>query len=329
MHICDLCFNDEEMQLAVYNESKVMNICDACGHKSKVVDIDFFSDFFAAVLDLFEPWDDGIDVVSLLQLDWNMFATDEVGHKIISHFLESLGIAYGIDEKVVYSESVRNNFSIWEELKTQVTEKFRFLTSLSSFDDLQLIQHNSIIPENAFLYRARIIPPAKLDLGVNEMGCPPAKITPAGRANPVGIPYLYLCQEEDTCYYEVRALYLDRLAIGTFRVSRDLRILDFTKRLSLYVANTMSTDLALEISKFKLIQRISKDLSKPLRRFDTEIEYVPTQLICEFCKLNNIDGIRFKSSLHEGGVNVVLFDSSCAECVSVKTVEIKHVTIGL
>ena len=41
------------------------------------------------------------------------------------------------------------------------------------------------------------------------------------------------------------------------------------------------------------------------------------------------DGIRFKSSLHEGGVNVVLFDSSCAECVSVKTVEIKHVTIGL
>ena len=161
------------------------------------------------------------------------------------------------------------------------------------------------------------------------MGCPPARITPAGRANPLGIPYLYLCQEEETCYYEVRAIYLDRLSIGTFNVTKELKILDFTRKMSLYVANTMSSNLATEISKFKLIQRISNDLSKPLRRFDTELEYVPTQLICEFCKLNEIDGIRFNSSLHVGGVNIVLFDSSSAECVSVKKVEIKHVTISL
>lgn len=54
---------------------------------------------------------------------------------------------------------------------------------------------------------------------------------------------------------------------------------------------------------------------------------MPTQLICEFCKLNDIDGIKFNSSLHAGGVNIVLFDSSSAECVMVQNVEIKHVTI--
>ncbi len=194
---------------------------------------------------------------------------------------------------------------------------------------MHLIKHNLTIPRGTHLFRARVIPSDKEKLEVGEMGCPPAKITPAGRANPLGIPYLYLCQEEKTCYYEVRALYLDRLAVGTFNVTKDLKIFDFTKKLSLYVANTMSSNLATEISKFKLIQQISGDLSKPLRRFDTEIEYVPTQLICEFCKLNDIDGIKFNSSLHAGGVNVVLFDSSSAECVSVKKVEIKHVTISL
>lgn len=328
MQICDYCFNDEEMQLAVNNESACEDICDACGRRSKVIDIDFFSDFFSEVLTLFEPCKDGVDIVTLLQRDWKMFVNDRVGHVIVKYFINQLGADYSIDEKVDYNRAIRDNFQIWDDLKRKVKEESRFFTSLTSLDDMQLIKHNLTIPRGTHLFRARVIPSDKEKLEVGEMGCPPAKITPAGRANPLGIPYLYLCQEEETCYYEVRALYLDRLAVGTFNVTKDLKIFDFTKRLSLYVANTMSSNLATEISKFKLIQQISGDLSKPLRRFDTEIEYVPTQLICEFCKLNDIDGIKFNSSLHAGGVNVVLFDSSSAECVLVQNVEIKHVTIA-
>lgn len=336
MQICDYCFNDEEMQLAVRNESAGIGICEACGQESSVVDVDFFSDFFAEVLGLFEPSEDGVDVVSLLQRDWNLFVNDGVGHAIVEYFIGQLGTDYAIDDKVDYTSLIKDNVLLWDETKRKVKEESRFFTSLSSFDDLQLMKYNLTIPIGTQFYRARVIPSDRKELSVEEMGCPPAKITPAGRANPLGIPYLYLCQEEETCYYEVRALYLDRLSIGTFYVTKELKILDFTKKLSLYVAHTMSsnlatdssTNLAIEISKFKLIQRISIDLSKPLRRFDTELEYVPTQLICEFCKLNEIEGIRFKSSLHDGGVNVVLFDSSSANCVSVKEIEIKQVSIS-
>lgn len=328
MQICDYCFNDEEMQLAVRNESTGIGSCGACGHESSVVDIDFFSDFFSEVLSLFEPSEDGVDIVSLLQKDWNLFVIDEVGHTIVEYFIRQLGATYTIDEKVDYTSLIKDNVMIWDVMKRKVKEESRFFTSLSSFDDLQLIKYNLTIPAGTQLYRARVIPSDKEQLGVDEMGCPPAKMTPAGRANPLGIPYLYLCQEEETCYYEVRSLYLDRLSIGTFKVTKDLKILDFTKKLSLYVANTMSSNLATEIFKFKLIQRISGDLSKPLRRFDTELEYVPTQLVCEFCKLNGIDGIRFNSSLHDGGVNLVLFDSSSAICFSVKEIEIKQVSIS-
>lgn len=327
MQICDYCFNDMEMQLAVRNESIGIGICEACGQESSVVDISFFSDFFEEVLSLFEPCEDGIDIVSILQRDWNLFVNEGVGRAIVNYFIGQFGSGYSIDEKVDYNSIIKEKVWIWDDLKNKVKEESRFFTSLASFDDLQLIKYNFTISVGTRLYRARVIPSDKEKLEIAEMGCPPAKITPAGRANPLGIPYLYLCQEEETCYYEVRALYLDRLSIGTFNVTKELKILDFTKKMSLYVANTMSSNLATEISKFKLIQRISADLSKPLRRFDTELEYVPTQLICEFCKLNEIDGIRFNSSLHVGGVNIVLFDSSSAECVSVKKVEIKHVTI--
>ena len=41
-----------------------------------------------------------------------------------------------------------------------------------------------------------------------------------------------------------------------------------------------------------------------------------------------MDGIRFESSLHKGGINVVLFDASKAKCVSVKSVEIGNVQIS-
>lgn len=328
MQICDYCFNDEEMQLAVRNESTGMGICEVCGHKSWVVDIVFFSDFFAEVLSLFEPNDGGMDIVSLLQGDWNMFVNYKVGRAIVEFFIERLGADYTVDDKVGYTGYITDNVQMWDDMKMKVKEESRFFTSLSSFEDLQLIKYNLSIPSGTQLYRARVIPSDKEILSADEMGCPPAKITPAGRANPLGIPYLYLCQEEETCYYEVRALYLDRLSIGIFDVTKELKILDFTKKLSLFVANTMSPDLATEISKFKLIQRISGDLSKPLRRFDTELEYVPTQLICEYCKLNGIDGIRFRSSLHRGGVNIVLFDPSSADCVSVKVIEIKQVSIS-
>ncbi|MGN0224276.1 MAG: RES family NAD+ phosphorylase [Muribaculaceae bacterium] len=327
MLICDFCFNDEEIKLAIRNESATTGICDVCGHHSHVIDADFFSDFFSEVLNLFEPNETGTDVVSLIQNDWNLFSSSNVGHQIIAHFISQTNVGFSVLDKVNYIQPILAKIQIWDALKTRVIEQSRFFTDLTDFDNLQLIQYNLIIPQNTRLYRARVIPPDRANLAISEMGCPPARITPAGRANPMGIPYLYLCQSPQTTFYEVRALYLDKLSIGTFQVVKDLKILDFTKRMSLYIANSMSSDLSFEISKYKLIQLISKDLSKPLRRFDTELEYVPTQLICEYCKLNKIDGIMFNSSLHNGGINVVLFDAGSAECTDVKTVEIKHVTI--
>ena len=73
---------------------------------------------------------------------------------------------------------------------------------------------------------------------------------------------------------------------------------------------------------------ISIDLSKPIRRYDSEIEYIPTQFICEYIRyISDADGILFNSSLHNGGKNIVLFNQDKVECVKVDMYRVSEVDI--
>lgn len=163
------------------------------------------------------------------------------------------------------------------------------------------------------------------------MGCPPKDLATPGRANPIGIPYLYLCDTAKTTYFEVRAVYLDKLSVGTFEIVRDLSLVDFIYDVNLYLSFVDgSLPLSEIIIKKKIIDAISSDLSKPLRRYDSELEYVPTQFICEYCKdYVNADGISFESSLHRGGRNYVLFDQTAAKCTRVVSHIISRIDIDI
>ena len=161
------------------------------------------------------------------------------------------------------------------------------------------------------------------------MGCPPKEKATAGRANPMGIPYLYLCKAEKTTYFEVRAGYMDKLSIGRFRIIRDLNIVDFSSKISLFVSSEGTKQLSDVVVKKKMLDAISFDLSKPMCRYDTELEYVPTQLICEYCKRNGADGVCFNSSLHKGGLNYVIFNPKYAECVHVSSRQIKRIDVDV
>ncbi len=73
------------------------------------------------------------------------------------------------------------------------------------------MESNASILEGSIFYRARVIPSGVKELSTKEMSCPPKNKATAGRANPLAILYLYLCQDEETTYYEVRALYLEQV----------------------------------------------------------------------------------------------------------------------
>ena len=73
---------------------------------------------------------------------------------------------------------------------------------------------------------------------------------------------------------------------------------------------------------------ISQDLSKPMRRYDSELEYIPTQFICEFIRvITGADGIQFNSSLDQDGVNVVLFNPKDINCIGVELHQVEKIAI--
>lgn len=56
-----------------------------------------------------------------------------------------------------------------------------------------------------------------------------------------------------------------------------------------------------------------------------ELDYVPTQYICDYVKHLGYDGIRYKSTLVEGGINYAIFDEKKFDCVGVKVVHIGNI----
>lgn len=330
MKICSNCFNDEEIKNFIISSSSDIAHCDCCENDDCVIDLSELYDFFIEFTELYSKDDNSpTDLIEALTTQWNIFSSEKCAEQILDNLYEYGIIKYRAKDKVRYIDEILECTKVWNKLKNDVTTKSRFFTDITSFEWDSFIQPNDTLSKHKLLYRARIIPDGTEKLTPSQMGCPPAQKTPAGRANPLGIPYLYLCDNEQTTLYETRSVYLDRVCIGTFRICRNLNIVNFNNVINPFYAFTDGSDtLRDSIKKRIIIDSICKDLSKPLRRFDTELEYVPTQLICEYCKLNQADGIMFASSLHPDGQNIVLFDPKDAKCTKVDYVEINKVTIS-
>ena len=320
MLVCKECFRDEELCSEIQNTAKKDGACEITGIRGKVVDLAEYGEFFRAIYALYKPLAKGTPLASVIQSDWGLFKDVNVAEKIIIEI-------FGTNPPVVYNNYITSQLMQWEGLKTEVREKSRFFTDPDFLDNFDF--KTVTLKKGSRLYRARITPKGVKQLPKKKMGCPESGKATSGRANPLGIPYLYLCEDKETTYYEVRSVYLDKLSIGRFRVEDDLNIVDFHYDLSLFSAYTDGDDSLEVIAAPKIvINAISKDLSKPLRRYDTELEYVPTQYLCEYCKTSlNADGICFESSLHKGHFNYVLFDQKDATCTSVISHEITGVSM--
>lgn len=130
-----------------------------------------------------------------------------------------------------------------------------------------------------------------------ESDAPPKDKTPAGRANPRNISYLYIAGDIKTAMMEVRPNASQDVSIATIKILKDLKLFDFC-----YV------DPEDEMGKSFDLSIISGRFSNP--NFGGEDNYYATQYLCEFIKELGFDGIRFYSSLNQNGKNIVLFDTN-------------------
>lgn len=311
------CFKDEEIRSEIG------------AYRNQEIDSDELAGFFENLLSLFEEYDGGKDIATVIQKEWNIFKDERTARTVLQEFINKKNPGYDIDTPVDYTDEIKKRISVWERVKANVKEVSRFFTSMDEFAVYNYLEPTNGLDKGDKLYRSRVTPIGISVLPKEEMGCPPVEKATAGRVNPIGIPYLYLSDSAKTTYYEVRAVYLDKLSVGTFEVTRKLKLMDFAYKVNLFLTyNEGDKSLKEVIIKKKIIDSIAADMSKPLRRFDSELEYVPTQLLCEYCR-RLADGIIFDSSLHKGGRNYVLFDEKDAACTNVESHEITRIDIDV
>jgi hypothetical protein len=334
MKVCINCFRDIELRQFIQVNSQEIGRCNFCSSEedAELLDIVELLDFFAEFIGVFTPDQHGIPLPELIQSDWELFSSDFECNNILTEILLSLDSELTPKSNVSYIEEIIECTSYWETLKEEIKWKKRFLTNTDILDDLGWVNFFNKTyqwPHNELFYRGRLhYTDNQKEFKAEDMGCPEKNIVPAGRANPQGIPYLYLSKSYETIFYEVRATYLDEISVGTFRIKEDSNIIlvDFTEKASAF----SKIDEIVEFTKSMLLKRyISADLSKPIRRYDSEIEYIPTQFICEYIRyISDSDGIIFNSSLHSGGKNIVLYEQDKLECIDVKMYRVHNVSIS-
>ena len=178
------------------------------------------------------------------------------------------------------------------------------------------------------MYRARICDATHYDIGYNDdkdIGAPPENVATAGRINSEGIPCLYLADSDITTFHEVRARVYDHVTLGEFKNIMPLNIIDLCNLDSITPFQYEDVELTWFAINIEAIKQIAKEISKPMRRFDKDIDYVPTQYIADYIKNLGYDGIKYKSTINEGGINYAIFDPGKFKCVDKKNINIKNI----
>lgn len=332
--VCKKCFSDKELIGFIVSQGKIDN-CDCCKSEAiETIELIELLDFFKELFDNFQIKEEGKSLISLIQGNWNLFSDLDCGHKILNETLnQTESTISNSDDLVDFSTDILENINYWSLLKEQLKWERRYFTNIDRLtEDLgwdSFFESKTTISSAETFFRARLHQNSEEDvIPMDKMSSPPAKYASAGRANPIGIPYLYLSDNEETILYEVRASYLDEISVATFTKNEEYQneiiISDFTEIPTLYHPNGVNR----KIKSTLLKQLISRDLSKPMRRYDSELDYIPTQFICEFIKtFTNVQGIKFRSSLHNIGSNLVLFNQETMKCRNVKKVQISKVNI--
>ena len=326
MNCCENCFKDLFIKGKIKNDGKLGD-CNFCSSKKvNCIDPSELEKYFVPVINIYttdkikipDEEVDSIDGLSLWERiddDWGTFSgiTKENRGNLLNQIRkaednELLASYYGPNEVLVESES------IWNEFCKELISYNRFFPSLRF--DLELFRQLLVylewkIPANTFFYRSRISYDGKIFPAI-EMGKPPVDKTKNGRTNPIGISYLYLASNIETAIAEIRPSHKDIITVGKFESLEKLSLIDL-RNVSPYQFSE-DEDFDALISYIGLLKNLNTALSRVISPRDMELEYIPTQYLCEFIKQNGWDGVAYKSSLADG-YNIAIFADTKLQCV--------------
>lgn len=349
MKCCINCFKYEELRKLIEQDSQSGN-CDFC--KSQDVPIcsstetsDRLREHLTSILELYEvsSENEGKSLNDALKNDWDIFSLSKNSIiKLVEYYCPDL-IQDNPDIlklDVVIPEEYDTDFLLengvlcglfWEDFTSSIKEKNRFHHPYFNEDVFSSFLSGVIekYKQDDTFFRGRI---ATDSTGFNKeaMGSPPVGAATQGRINPDGISVLYVGSSKETILKEIRATTFDYVTIGTFFPKTMLEVVNLS---GLAKMSPFSFKNEFEIKKYYINRLIFKDMvkdfSRPLRRTDSLREYLPTQYISEFIKSERYQGVRYDSTLNEGGWNLAVFDQSLLDCKSVETYEVTKISYDI
>ncbi len=290
-------------------------------------------DVFELLINIYEPDPAGKSLVEWLKEDWDLFSHTamDVAHakELLSEILDDGDIVRQpfSPSAAYHSEALAR----WETLRDELMYKNRyFLDEGLDADRLkELLDHLPADNMPAKWYRARILN-GDVAYPIGEMGAPPARVATHGRANPAGIPYLYLGSLPDTAAAELRPHTGEVACVAEFTMASPLKLVDLRNPRGLVSPFVLGDASAIGQLRADIafLERLGNELTRPVLPRGAAIDYIPSQYLCEFIKKAGHDGVVYRSSVSEG-INLALFDPMKAIGGMVSLYNIIKVTVEI
>ncbi len=351
MHCCEKCFKDSEIR-AIIRGQNTRGKCDFC-HRDNVLICDlqgneYLKDNFESLLDVYTPINEMVHkypkekadlLKNVLCSQWSIFnlSPDYVYRFLITLLPEKyaeqpalfdtpIGISGSINTEYMNQYSILGTYQ-WEDFVTEIKERNRFHTNIINKRVLDTILSATCKQYKAgsTFYRARIWND-RYGFDKDHMGAPPASKATAGRANPEGISCLYLADSVDTTLHETRAGVYDYATVAQFRLLQDIEVVNLAAIDK--ISPFQEIDCSLLAINLPHLRKIGYEISKPLRRHDSPLDYLPTQYISDYIKSAGFAGIEYKSTMCKKGVNFAIFDETLFECIETESYDIDSLSYG-
>lgn len=329
---CPECFDDRGLREQLFPSlDPCRGTCDFCGTTdTQLIEPGKLANYFELLVNVYEPSDDGKLLVEWMKDDWQLFSHARMD---IAHAKELLGeiLDDGDIVRRKFSPSasyISKGLAQWDKLRDEMMHANRWFLNVSiDLDRLrQLLDMLLAPPLPQQWFRARICTEDEA-FPLEQMGAPPKRRSSHGRANPAGIPYLYLGSFPDTAVAEIRPHTGEIACVAGFTLP-EIKVVDLRNPRKL-VSPFILTD-ASEIGQLRadlpFLERLGEELTRPVQPAGAAIDYIPSQYLCEFIKKSGFDGVVYRSSVSDG-FNLALFNPEKATGGNVTRYNVTKVSV--
>lgn len=336
MWCCANCIDDRHLRRQVIPElSNLIGTCSYCGSAGQaLIEPIFLREQFELIVSVYTADPNGRTLVEWLKDDWAMFTHErmDVAHakELLADILDDGDV---VRARFSATSSKSNVLANWEELRAELMHSNRFFPqTVINLDRLgQLLPYLLLNEEDIprYWHRSRIQQTAS-QYEIVEMGAPPKHLASHGRANPAGIPYLYLASTVLTAISEIRPHTGDLVSVAKFSVPEGLKIVDLRhprRTVSPFILSD-ENEVSLLRGDIDFLEKLGQELTRPVLQKSAAFDYIPSQYLCEFSKKCGFDGVMYRSSVGDG-VNIALFNPELGSVLEVASHHISCVSVEI